>query len=299
MADYAPPTGPPPPRVPPGWKAQFNEQYQEWFYINLYTKKSQWDKPTHPADDDAGGSSEPPPYAPGDSKPVGPEKGGLGSNNPFGSGGGSSSHADSDEALARRLQAEEDARAHGRPLSRGAADSYYSGGGAGAAYGAGAGGAAYGQQGQQQQGQNYDQDLPPRPEQKRGFLGKLLGKNSGGSSPGPQGGHHYGGGYPQQQQQAPQGYYQGPPQGQYGYAPQQGYYGQGGYAPQPQYAQQQQPQRRHGGLGAGGGLALGAGAGLLGGLALGEAMDAGDGGDGGGDDGGDFGGDDGGGGGDF
>jgi hypothetical protein len=28
---YAPPTGPPPPQVPPGWKAQYNEQYHEWY----------------------------------------------------------------------------------------------------------------------------------------------------------------------------------------------------------------------------------------------------------------------------
>lgn len=31
MADYAPPTGPPPPRVPEGWKAVFNDQYKEWY----------------------------------------------------------------------------------------------------------------------------------------------------------------------------------------------------------------------------------------------------------------------------
>lgn len=218
--------------------------------MNLHTKKSQWDKPTEPAEDESGSSAGPPPYAPGESKPVGPEKGGLSSNNPFGS-----SSAESDEAMARRLQAEEDARVHGRPLSRGAADSYY--GQAGAS-------SAYGQQQQPPQG-NYDQDLPPRPEGKRGFLGKLLGKNSGSSSH-----HQQPQGYPPQQQQ----YYQGPPQGQYGYQPQQGYYGQG-YPPQQQYAQQQPPRRQGGGLGAGGGLALGAGAGLLGGLALGEAIDAG------------------------
>ncbi|KAF2238248.1 hypothetical protein EV356DRAFT_507339 [Viridothelium virens] len=274
MADYLPPTGPPPPKVPPGWKAQYNEQYQEWFYVNLYTKKSQWDRPTEPAHDDSGSSAAPPPYAPGQSTPLGPEKGSLSSNNPY----GSSSSAESDEAMARRLQAEEDARSHGRPLSRGAADSYYSQSGPPAGYAP-----------SPHQSANYDQDLPPRPEGKKGFLGKILGKSSSSSHPQQ--------GYPPQQQQ----YYQGPPQGQYGYQPQQGYYGQGGYPPQQQYMQQQQAQRRHGGLGTGGALALGGGAGLLGGLALGEAMDGGDGGDGGGDDGGDFGGDGGGdfGGGDF
>ncbi|KAL9069714.1 MAG: hypothetical protein Q9157_006064 [Trypethelium eluteriae] len=228
MADYLPPT--------------------EWFYVNLYTKKSQWDRPTEPAHDDSGSSAAPPPYAPGQSTPLGPEKGSLSSNNPY----GSSSSAESDEAMARRLQAEEDARSHGRPLSRGAADSYYSQSGPPAGYAP-----------SPHQSANYDQDLPPRPEGKKGFLGKILGKSSSSSHPQQ--------GYPPQQQQ----YYQGPPQGQYGYQPQQGYYGQGGYPPQQQYMQQQQAQRRHGGLGTGGALALGGGAGLLGGLALGEAMDGG------------------------
>merc|ERR1711939_811269 len=48
MSDFVPPSGPPPPKVPEGWKAQWNEQYSEWFYVNIYTKKSQWDKPTEP-----------------------------------------------------------------------------------------------------------------------------------------------------------------------------------------------------------------------------------------------------------
>lgn len=33
MANFAPPPGPPPPQapeVPPGWIAQWNEQYKEW-----------------------------------------------------------------------------------------------------------------------------------------------------------------------------------------------------------------------------------------------------------------------------
>ncbi|KFY87913.1 hypothetical protein V500_06690, partial [Pseudogymnoascus sp. VKM F-4518 (FW-2643)] len=48
MADFEAPPGPPPPKVPEGWKAQWNDQYKEWFYVNIYTKKSQWDKPTAP-----------------------------------------------------------------------------------------------------------------------------------------------------------------------------------------------------------------------------------------------------------
>jgi hypothetical protein len=31
MASFAPPTGPPPPQVPSGWKAVFNDQYKEWY----------------------------------------------------------------------------------------------------------------------------------------------------------------------------------------------------------------------------------------------------------------------------
>ena len=35
MADFAPPSGPPPPRVPEGWKAQWNAQYSEWYAADL------------------------------------------------------------------------------------------------------------------------------------------------------------------------------------------------------------------------------------------------------------------------
>jgi len=33
MSEFAPPSTPPPPKVPEGWKAQWNEQYKEWFYV--------------------------------------------------------------------------------------------------------------------------------------------------------------------------------------------------------------------------------------------------------------------------
>jgi hypothetical protein len=33
MSDFAPPSTPPPPKVPEGWKAQWNDQYKEWFYV--------------------------------------------------------------------------------------------------------------------------------------------------------------------------------------------------------------------------------------------------------------------------
>jgi len=35
MADYAAPAGPPPPKVPAGWKAVWNAQYSEWFFVNV------------------------------------------------------------------------------------------------------------------------------------------------------------------------------------------------------------------------------------------------------------------------
>ena len=31
MADFVSPSGPPPPKVPEGYKAQWNEQYKEWY----------------------------------------------------------------------------------------------------------------------------------------------------------------------------------------------------------------------------------------------------------------------------
>jgi hypothetical protein len=46
--DFLPPTGPPPPKVPEGWTPRWNSEYKEWFFVNIYTKKSQWDKPTEP-----------------------------------------------------------------------------------------------------------------------------------------------------------------------------------------------------------------------------------------------------------
>lgn len=241
------------------------DQYKEWFYVNIYTKKSQWERPTepvYPPPSDGAPPGPPPGYDHNSSRTTGPEKGGLGSNNPYGgSTPGSSHNASDDEALARKLQAEEEARARGGGSSdRGAADSYYSQGSA-PQYGQGAA-PQYGQ-GTSQYG---SQELPPRDRdgKKGGFLGKLLGKASGGS-------HSASHGYPAQQQAY---YQQGPPQRQYGYAPQQGYYGQGGYPPQGGYYPQAAPAGRTGGGGMGmGGIALGAGAGLLGGALIADAID--------------------------
>jgi len=239
----------------------YTEQYHEWFYVNKYTKKSQWDRPTEPVYGPPGveaPAGPPPAYA--GSHTTGPEKGAYGSNNPFGSSTsvGGSANMTEDERLARKLQEEENARSGGSS-TRGAADSFYGAGGSQANYGQGQSygqGQAYGQPqstspyGQQQSSTSYaQQDLPARDQKKGGFLSKLMGKSSS-SQP-----HGYGQGYPQQQQPY---YQQGPPPGQYGGYPQQQYY--------------QQPPKRHGGLGAGGGAALGLGGGLLGGMMLGEAM---------------------------
>jgi hypothetical protein len=250
------------------------EKYKEWFYVNIHTKKSQWDKPTepvYPPKDDEEEPDGPPPYDPKKARATGPEKGNLGSNNPFGhSGAGGSGGLDtaSDEELARKLQAEENA--HGPGGSRGEADGYYNDGHSGPA--SGQGGYA-----------NQTNDLPPRPEQqKRGLFGKLLGKAKTSSS---QQQYHQQQYYPQPQQPY---YPHGPPQGgAYGYPPPGGYYppqgGPGGYYG----GGYERPQRQ--GLGAGGAAALGLGGGLLGGMLIGEAMD---GGDDGGYDGGDMGGGD-------
>ncbi|RPB00012.1 hypothetical protein L873DRAFT_1827754 [Choiromyces venosus 120613-1] len=42
---YAPPPGPPPPIVPDGWIAQYDPIYRRFYYVNLATQRSQWEKP--------------------------------------------------------------------------------------------------------------------------------------------------------------------------------------------------------------------------------------------------------------
>ncbi|KAH8714152.1 hypothetical protein BGZ61DRAFT_530819 [Ilyonectria robusta] len=282
MDDFAPPSGPPPPKapvVPEGWTARWNDQYKEWFYVNIHTKQSQWDKPTAPA------------YPAGNGAPDGPPPGYVHSDSPAPSdvkinpyddpvnrsGGGSSNTEDEDAKFAARLQAEEDARARAGP------------GGPQVPPGYGSSSPAQG---------SYPAELPPRDRGKSGggFLGKLLGKgkqmasSQGGSHGGGYGGGGYGGYPPQQQQQyyqQQQGYPgQGPPMGyggqpQYG-QPQYGQYGQPQYG-QPQYGQQQyggygqqqygRPQKQGGGgMGMAGGAALGLGAGVLGGVLIADAM---------------------------
>ncbi|RDA93785.1 hypothetical protein CP533_0231 [Ophiocordyceps camponoti-saundersi (nom. inval.)] len=264
MADYAPPMGPPPPKapeVPAGWVARWNDQYKEWFYVNVYTKKSQWEKPTAPVfPASENGPDDPPPgYEPGSGPaPTDTKK------NPYDDHRSTAPHhagpsEDDDAKLAAKLQAEEDARA--RYASPGAGAGSYSGPGA-----------QYGQQDQ------YPQDLPPRGDKaKGGILGKLFGKGKASAGGGAGYGAGYGGYSPQPQQQ--QGYYAPPmqyggPAGQppmAGYGPPQQGYGYGGYSPQPGYGpmQSQAPAKRPGMGGAMpmalAGGALGMGAGLLGG----------------------------------
>ncbi|KAI0143248.1 hypothetical protein BJ166DRAFT_539952 [Pestalotiopsis sp. NC0098] len=250
------------------------------FYVNTFTKKSQWEKPTAPAvnPNDDSPAGPPPGYTPGGGPAPSDAK-----TNPFHNdsrGPGGPSHIESeDEALARKLQEEENARAGG------------SGGGAASSYMNAA-------PTPPQSHSPYPDQLPPRPgddargsgaggDKAKGFLGKLFssGKNKysggGGSSYGgggyPQGGYQqqqqYGGGYGGPPPQ--QGYYNGPPQQQGGYygGPQQGY---GGYPQQGGYGggYQQRPQKSGGGgMGMMGGAALGVGAGVLGGALIAHEID--------------------------
>ncbi|KAG5416827.1 WWM1 [Candida metapsilosis] len=56
-----------PPTVPSGWLAKFDDKYKTWFYVDLETKKSQWEAPkgtVFDKDDDV----PPPAYSPTASK---------------------------------------------------------------------------------------------------------------------------------------------------------------------------------------------------------------------------------------
>jgi len=56
-----PPPGPPPPATPEGWLAKWDENYRQFYYVNLLTKKSQWEMPTTAA---TGPSNSGKPYPP-------------------------------------------------------------------------------------------------------------------------------------------------------------------------------------------------------------------------------------------
>ncbi|KAG5788821.1 hypothetical protein H9Q69_012109 [Fusarium xylarioides] len=300
MADFAPPSGPPPPKapeVPAGWAVRWNDQYKEWFYVNIYTKQSQWEKPTAPVfpADDAAPGGPPPGYDQGNAPiPTDTKKNPYEDHRDQSAGGPSE---DEDAKLAAKLQAEEDARARSGP------------GGPDIPAGYGASNSPYPQSNspypqnnspypQQQGGSSYPTELPPRERGAKsggGFLGKLLGKGkqmAGGHQQGGAGGYGgsqggYGGGYPQQQYygQQPQGYPgQGPPMG-YGAQPHYGGGygapgGYGGYGGAPGYGAPHGGGfggggRKPGGGGMGmmGGAALGAGAGLLGGAMIANSFD--------------------------
>ncbi|KAI9726392.1 MAG: hypothetical protein M1834_009055 [Cirrosporium novae-zelandiae] len=288
MADFAPPSGPPPPKVPEGWKALWNDQYHEWFYVNLHTKQSQWERPTEPIylSDSIAPPGPPPAYDPNNSNSKlapGEKSGSLSSNNPYNSGHGSSSSndIDADARYAAQLQAEEDAKV--RDGFRNAQTDYVN----------------------TSMSPGYEPQLKQqfggsdKGKSKGGFLGKLLGKHSGGQV--PQSYRHYGSPSPVNYSGSGQYGYQ--PQQRYGGYPQQGYPQQGYGYPQQEYGGYQQQQvKKKGGLGTAGAAALGVGGGLVGGMLLADAIDDHDeheydqgyqdGADGGGFDGGDdFGGD--------
>ncbi|KAI3403999.2 RCF2 [Candida oxycetoniae] len=54
-----------PPNVPDGWLAKFDEKYSTWFYVDLATKKSQWEAPKGTKFDTGDVADVPPPaYSP-------------------------------------------------------------------------------------------------------------------------------------------------------------------------------------------------------------------------------------------
>ncbi|KAJ5518451.1 WW/Rsp5/WWP [Penicillium expansum] len=265
---FAPPSGPPPPSVPEGWKAQYDDRYHAWFYVDLATGKSQWDRPEAPPTACNAGPGDPAAIA-----SAGDQKQHMGSNNPYnpstntGPGNASPHMIDEDARLAAKLQAEEDARAGirgpGAGLGdRGASSDYYND--ASRPQSTGPGGYAAGP---------ASHSPMPEQEQKRskgGFLSKLMGKSSSSRPARPQ-------------QQYASYVQQGPPPGAYygggGYPPQQGPQpgyggGYGGYPQQGGYYQQQPPRRQGGGgMGTAGAAALGVGGGLLGGMLIADAID--------------------------
>lgn len=207
--------------------------------MNIYTKVSQWERPTEPIyPQQHGAPPGPPPGYGGHGPPSADVKG-----NPYDDKPAPSHNIDEDAKFAARLQAEEDERAR-LSSSRGAQQDYAS-----TPLPQG-----YGQQSQQAQAQQETRS-------KGGFLSKLMGKASGSSQP-----HYQQQQYPQQYQQsyAPQGYGGYPQQSYGGYQTQQ----YGGY--QQQY--QQAPKKSGGGLGMAGGAALGLGGGLIGGMLLEDAI---------------------------
>ncbi|RAL02026.1 WW domain-containing protein [Aspergillus ibericus CBS 121593] len=248
---FAPPPGPPIPSVPEGWKAQFDDRYKQWFYVNLRTGKSQWEYPEElpqaendrpPPSYEASGSADRPGLA------TTSDKERLDLKTQYNPSGSRDSTLASDARLAAQLQAEEDARACRRsPAQYGAASDYY-----------------VGDSRVQSAGYQTPEGTSSGSNQQRskGFFSKLMGRGTGGSNAGY--------GRPQQSYNYPQGGYSG------GYPSQQAGYGYPSYPAQGNYYPPQQPQqqqRRHHGMGTAGAAALGVGGGLLGGLLLADAAE--------------------------
>lgn len=76
---------PHPPQVPDGWLAKFDEKYKTFYYVDLSTGKSQWEKP--PGSQDAGPPQGPPPSYSQSSQPVGAGAAGDHRGAPGGYGG--------------------------------------------------------------------------------------------------------------------------------------------------------------------------------------------------------------------
>ncbi|KAL6232893.1 hypothetical protein BDW75DRAFT_11321 [Aspergillus navahoensis] len=310
---FAPPPGPPPPSVPEGWTTQYDDNYKQWFFVNLATGRSQWEPPQS--------TSTPTPSTPAqapvpaselthssgltDTPAPPPSYEESGPANPS----AIASAEATDKKTAHRFSSNnpykgESASSPGTPGASG------SGPGATkdtvesdaelaarlqAEEDARAGSAAAGY---------YDSnDAPHSPipsasagdrdkgkEKKKGFFSKLMSKAASASGPRPgfappRPHHHqpaafghpphgsYGAPSPGPGYGGPGGYY--PPQ--HGYGPSVGYGPQPayGYPPQGYYGGGMQPQRRHGGGGMGmaGAAALGVGGGLIGGALLADAID--------------------------
>ncbi|KAN0072576.1 WW domain protein [Elaphomyces granulatus] len=309
---FAPPTGPPSPSVPRGWKAQYDGNYKQWFFVNLNTGVSQWEAPSEPApdkDDVLAAPNDPPPaYEQSGTAVSGDLKTPLASNNPYihpetisnnGSNttnkgdGNSTQSVEEDARLAAQLQAQENARAV-------SPNNQASGSCAGNASGATV------LPEPSALSPMSSQDQPRGKSSGGGFFSKLLGRSSSSNKPSgqydqysyPQGG---GGSRPQQSgygngSGSHTGYY--PAAGGYGggggyaapgpAAGYQGYPGGGGGYAAPATGYQGYPGGGGGyynpassgsgggskhGIGTAGALALGAGGGLLAGGLLGVALE--------------------------
>ncbi|KAK7990129.1 HET-domain-containing protein [Apiospora arundinis] len=261
MSDFAPPAGPPPPTVPEGWAARYNAQYSAWFYVNLYSKKSQWDKPTAPAEDpNAPVPSGPPPghQEPAPTPTPAPAPAPAAAEPPK-----TEEKPSAERAFMEAAPPVDNATRPGAAPPSPA----YSGDNRGAA----------GADGKEAKGGFFNKIVGQFQEKTKGaFPGQQQQQQQ--PTPPQERGDPYGGGAaaPPYQQQPQQQYYSSPPPQQQGYygapPPQQYYQPQGGYYPPPQQYQQAPAPEKKKGMGTMGGAALGIGAGLLGGALISNAI---------------------------